>query len=53
MKKFYFEPAIEIKRFHLENIITGSGEITGTSVENVPAGVKAATLSFKDFKFAF
>lgn len=55
MKK-YFEPTISISKFCTENIITTSGtsgnnSLTGTSVDNIPEGAAAQTVSYNSFKF--
>lgn len=54
MKKFYFEPAIEIKRFQAENIVTASGDsLKGTKDVEVPTGKSAKEISFNEFHFTF
>ncbi len=39
MKKAFENPSIHISKFHIENIITTSGEYTQTAADNAKAAI--------------
>ena len=55
MKKYYFEPTIELKRFEAENIVTASAELTVTDADpSITDGNAAITLKYQEgFTFVF
>ena len=58
MKKFYMNPAMDVKEFEAENIVTASGrtdgtEFTGTTDELKAAAQSVNTVSYDVLGFTF